>query len=85
MPKDPSPAAQRAWRERLEASERSGAIALVRKRANTEIWEMLDWSDFGIRFAFARRWHSSIQRGFGSGKCDSPERSNRTGRTVEFA
>ncbi|HEV7599194.1 MAG TPA: hypothetical protein VGO49_02925 [Bradyrhizobium sp.] len=34
MPKDPSPAAQRAWRARLEASERSGAIALVRGAGN---------------------------------------------------
>jgi hypothetical protein len=34
MPRDPSPAAQRAWRERLEGSERSGAVALVRGAGN---------------------------------------------------
>ncbi|MET4260017.1 hypothetical protein ABIC09_004977 [Bradyrhizobium sp. S3.12.5] len=33
-PKDPSPAAQRAWRERLEAAERFGAVALVRGAGN---------------------------------------------------
>jgi hypothetical protein len=34
MPKNPSPAVQRAWRERLEGSERSGAVALVRGAGN---------------------------------------------------
>ena len=34
MPSDPSPAVQRAWRERLEGSERSGAVALVRGAGN---------------------------------------------------
>jgi hypothetical protein len=34
MPRDPSPGAQRAWRERLEGSERSGAVALVRGAGN---------------------------------------------------
>jgi len=34
IPSDPSPAAQRAWRERLEGSERSGAVALVRGAGN---------------------------------------------------
>ncbi|WP_342723981.1 Wadjet anti-phage system protein JetD domain-containing protein [Bradyrhizobium sp. B097] len=33
-PKDPSPAVQRAWRERLEGSERAGAVALVRASGN---------------------------------------------------
>jgi hypothetical protein len=34
IPKDPSPTVQRAWRERLEGSERSGAVALVRGAGN---------------------------------------------------
>jgi hypothetical protein len=34
MPKDPSPSVQRAWRERLEGSEHSGAVALVRGAGN---------------------------------------------------
>lgn len=34
MPRNPSPAAQRAWRDRLEGSERSGAVALVRGAGN---------------------------------------------------
>lgn len=34
MPSDPAPAAQRAWRERLEGSERSGAVVLVRGSGN---------------------------------------------------
>jgi hypothetical protein len=34
IPKDPSPAVQRAWRERLEGSERSGAVALIRGAGN---------------------------------------------------
>lgn len=33
-PKDPSPAAQRAWRERLEGAERAGAVALARGAGN---------------------------------------------------
>jgi hypothetical protein len=33
-PKDPSPASQRAWRERLEGAERAGAVALVRGSGN---------------------------------------------------
>jgi Uncharacterized protein conserved in bacteria C-term(DUF2220) len=34
FPKDPSPAVQRAWRERLEGAERTGAVALVRGAGN---------------------------------------------------
>jgi hypothetical protein len=34
MPRDPSPAAQRAWRERLEGSERTGAVTLIRGAGN---------------------------------------------------
>ena len=33
-PKDPSPASQRAWRERLEGAERAGAVALARGAGN---------------------------------------------------
>lgn len=33
-PKDPSPVVQRAWRDRLEAAERTGAVALVRGAGN---------------------------------------------------
>jgi hypothetical protein len=33
-PEDPSPAGQRAWRERLEGAERIGAVALVRGAGN---------------------------------------------------
>ncbi|WP_213740444.1 Wadjet anti-phage system protein JetD domain-containing protein [Bradyrhizobium sp. dw_411] len=33
-PKDPSPAVQRTWRERLEGAERTGAVALVRGAGN---------------------------------------------------
>jgi hypothetical protein len=33
-PKDPSPASQRAWRERLEGAERAGAVALLRGSGN---------------------------------------------------
>lgn len=33
-PTDPSPASQRAWRERLEGAERAGAVALVRGAGN---------------------------------------------------
>jgi hypothetical protein len=33
-PKDPSPAVQRAWKERLEGAERAGAVALVRGSGN---------------------------------------------------
>lgn len=33
-PKDPSPASQRAWRERLEGAERVGAVALARGAGN---------------------------------------------------
>lgn len=34
LPKNPSPAGQRAWRERLEAAERLGAITLIRGAGN---------------------------------------------------
>ncbi len=60
--KDPSPAGQRAWRERLEVAERLGAIALIRGAGNRrEVIErvrLLDAdrlaSDLGMTRAGAR-------------------------------